>query len=93
VMSASGTNVERLAPVKEVRSIGDTADSDILSLVPDKSARARQARAWDAERAIEVLAVASPSRITSTAVMRSEANEDVRRCMIERIGNECSSPW
>jgi hypothetical protein len=35
--------------------------------------------------------IEDPSRITP-AVMRSEANEDVRRCMIERLGNERSSP-
>jgi hypothetical protein len=26
------------------------------------------------------------------AVMRSEANKDVRHCMIDRLGNQCSSP-
>ena len=35
--------------------------------------------------------IEDPSRITP-AVIRSEANEDVRRCMIERLGNERSSP-
>ena len=35
--------------------------------------------------------IEDPSRITP-AVMRSETNDDVRRCMIERLGNERSSP-
>jgi hypothetical protein len=37
------------------------------------------------------MVIEDPSRITP-AVMRSEANEDVRRCMIERFAKERSNP-